>query len=544
MQFQRGNKYNHHSPSNNGDTSNSCESAVWDPACDNGEDSHDNYDSNDSRSSRRQRHQSASMFPSQIDVAFSATRGGVVDANISDGINEIMETSSRSSSESDDDLSNEVFQSNNNDNNNDKTPPERIRYEMLGAPTLLYRHAPSYLSPENRPSTLSPQQLFMALYTKDHPVMDWFSPKTIDTARRSAPRPCPFLTSTNVPCPSRPWGSTTTSISSSDINARNDSINEEGMNVNTDVCAVIQQPIEEPDAQMDLELHQSMGINSTPSTTTDANISSIPPTSNNPKCQVVPTEVGGPSGFGNCLLTIPCQCQHCDLRQPCWFLVHPSGDNLSSVSMSKLSFPRNLSHHGNQTATNGVDAGGRILQISQCGPRLKSIDGSVCLVARTSHYCTVIYAHPIFVTSMEQEVCGTNYELQKKARIDMSPQLPVFIACDPKTTFSHFACPSFAILGRDSPGRCTTIHRVLVRDEPTVKVLSLAASLSDISLLEFCSDDRMSLWAAALSIVMPKLAPGCKSICLLTFLLLFFTAAAINMSTIYYKFINTNPIHQ
>jgi hypothetical protein len=705
VRFQRGTNNNPHSPTNSGDTSssNSCASAVWDP--------HGKNDSDDSRTGAHRHHQSASMFPSQIDVAFSATSGGGVVDGINEN-NEMMETASRSSSESGDDLSkNEVaFHSTTTNHNNNNTPPERIRYEMLGAPTLLYRHAPSYLSPENRPSTISPQQLFMALYTKDHPVMDWFSPKRrIDTA----PRQCPFLTSTNVPCPSRPWGScsTNTSILSSshacneeandtvafqtrpsmaktisgrqlkckptsqvsrkrfsaynifvaekialkkkevgrlasirDIarewralqdktsyeqeadrrnatashkeeeevevekdtppqkeeienngdaelksrksqskrdgtkkkklsnkkkpaisaynlyleevrikrkesgcrplsitklstqwkkttqeeknhyrqmadeynamgvsSARNDSVNEEGMNLKTEVCANI---AEEPYAK-DLVLDQSMGINPSLNIANDAILSSIPLTSNNPECQVVPTEVGGPSGFGNCLITIPCQCRYCDLRQPCWFLVHPSGDTLSSVSMSKLSFPRNSSHPENQTATNGVDVGGRILQISQCGPRLKSTDGSVCLVARTSHYCTVINAHPSFVTSMEQEVCGTKYELHEKARIDLSPlqppHLPVFVACDPKTTFSHFTCPSFAILSRNSPERSTTIHRVLVRDEPTVKVHSLAASLSDISLLEYCSDDRMSLWAAARSIVMPKLAPGCKS---------------------------------
>jgi hypothetical protein len=54
---------------------------------------------------------------------------------------------------------------------NDSKP---IRYQMLGAPTLVYRHAPSYQDPSSWPTPLTPSQIEMALYLKDHPVGSWF----------------------------------------------------------------------------------------------------------------------------------------------------------------------------------------------------------------------------------------------------------------------------------------------------------------------------------------------------------------------------------
>jgi hypothetical protein len=812
---------------------------VLDPECDNGDDHirDKNDESEESKYSGggHRHHQSASWFPSQIDVAISSGVGiadastTTLDSNTirSNQIKEMMMDDFQSSSESvDDDLSHHEAS---------HSPPERIRYELLGAPTLLYRHAPSYLCPSHRPSTLSPQQIFMALYTKDHPVKDWFGPKSMTAHSNNQ---CPFLSCTNVPYPARPWGCTSTTLipppdSSDDqtsdkkeeAKSRHQQMVDEpnkirngekesaisnnitsngeaetgrrqskrmkdetktnapkkkrtsafsvyrqevsikrkeegfippamkelgilwkaiadaeksryqqmadeynsncmgekqrkfttafivyrkelGVKCKEEGCsgpkmtevanrwkkvseeekaryqqmadeynsncmgekqrksstsafivyrkelgvkckekgcsgpkmtevanrwkkvpeeekARYQQMADEYNANrigkqknalnssnaIDIEVETESALPnneedgmiekaqkqrksstsafdvfgkdlsnsckeegcSRPQTKDVANrrkkiseedkarcqpmadeqnamnvvnagndsfkdedmksdevvdtsseytnIPIILPISNMPVNQVVPNEVGGPSGFGNCLITIPCQCHHCNLRQPSWFLVHPTGDNLSRMAMSKLSLPRGVLRRVDQTVKNVLEIGGSILQISQCGPRLKSTDGIMCLVARTSQHCSIVYAHPTnIMTSKEQEECRTNYELQEKARIDMSYcpsksfHLPAYIACDPKTTVSYFTCPSIAILSRDDPERCTTIHRVIVRDgdEPTVKVHSFSASLSDISMLEFCSDDRLSLWAAARSTTMPKLAPGCK----------------------------------
>jgi hypothetical protein len=810
---------------------------VLDPECDNGDDHirDENDESDESRYSggRHRHYHSASWFPSQIDVAISSGVG-VADATTTLGsntiqsnqINEMMMEDFQSSSESvDDDLSHEASHS----------PPERIRYELLGAPTLLYRHAPSYLCPSHRPSTLSPQQIFMAIYTKDHPVKDWFGPKSMTAHSNNQ---CPFLSCTNVPYPARPWGCTSTirtpppdssddqrsdkkveaksryqqmvdepnkirngekesailnNITSNGVteagrrqskrmkdetktnapkkkktsafnvyrqevsikrkeegcspytmkelgtlwkaiadaeksryqqmadeynsncmgekqrklttafivyrkelcvkckeegrsgpqmtevvnrwkkvpedekaryqqmadeynsncmgekkrklltsayivyrkelgvkckekgcsgpqmkevanrwkkvpeeekaryqqmadeyNASRIGEQKKALNLSYEIDIEVETESALPNNQEDgmmekaqkqrksstsafnvfgkdlninckaegcsrpqlkevatrwkkgseeekaryqpmageqnamKEVNEGNGSLKEEDIKTDgvvdtnaecAHILISPPIPIKPMKQVVPNEVGGPSGFGNCLITICCQCHYCNLRQPSWFLVHPTGDNLSRMAMSKLSLPRGVSRRVDQTVKYVLEIGGSILQISQCGPRLKSTDGIVCLVARTSQHCSIVYAHPTnIMTSEEQKGCGTNYELQEKARIDLSycpsqtPHLPAYIACDPKTTVSYFTCPSIAILSRDDPERCTTIHRVIVRDgdEPTVKVHSISASLSDISILEFCSDDRLSLWAAARSTTMPKLTPGCK----------------------------------
>mmetsp|Transcript_12426 Transcript_12426/g.27010 ORF Transcript_12426/g.27010 Transcript_12426/m.27010 type:complete len:1424 (-) Transcript_12426:161-4432(-) len=227
--------------------------------------------------------------------------------------------------------------------------------------------------------------------------------------------------------------------------------------------------------------------------------------------------VGGPSGFGNCLITVHCRCQYCEHRSPSWFLIRPTGENLSCVSMSKICLPRDSSFHGGQEGQK-VDVGGRILQISQCGEAvsyLKSTNEIICLVVRTSQYCSVVHAKAVIQASREKEKCSTDFHMQEKTRIDLRASgslypsyLPVHVTCDPKATISYYTSPSFAILSCDYLGSCTTIHRVALKDDPDVNIHSLSSSLADISLIEFCPNDRMVVWAAARSLVMPKLSTG------------------------------------
>ena len=54
---------------------------------------------------------------------------------------------------------------------NDNKP---MRYQMLGAPILVYRHTPSYKPKSTWPSPLAPQQIEMALYLREHPLGSWF----------------------------------------------------------------------------------------------------------------------------------------------------------------------------------------------------------------------------------------------------------------------------------------------------------------------------------------------------------------------------------
>jgi len=227
--------------------------------------------------------------------------------------------------------------------------------------------------------------------------------------------------------------------------------------------------------------------------------------------------VGGPTGYGNCLLAIRCRCQYCNGRSsPASFVVHPVGDNLSSLAISKLSLPRSSPCRGGQQRRE-VDIGGRVLQISRCGAaRTMDSSNSFCIVARTSQYCSVIYVKSTMNASVLEGECPIEYQMREETRIDLrTPSasihpsyLPVCLSCDPKSTDSCFTFPTFAIISRDCAGESTTIHRVVLRRETVVKGHSLSSSLSDISLIEFCSDDRMAIWAAARSRVMPKLSTG------------------------------------
>jgi len=226
--------------------------------------------------------------------------------------------------------------------------------------------------------------------------------------------------------------------------------------------------------------------------------------------------VGGPTGYGNCLLAIHCRCQYCNGRSPTSFIVYPVGDNLSSLAISKLSLPRSSPCRGGQQRRE-VDIGGRVLQISLCGAaRTMDSPNSFCIVARTSQYCSVIYVKSTMKASVVEDECPIEYHMREETRIDLrTPSaslhpsyLPVSLSCDPKSTDSCFTSPTFAIISRDCAGKSTTIHRVVLRREPVVKGHSLSSSLSDISLCEFCSDDRMGVWVAARSRVMPKLSTG------------------------------------
>jgi len=177
--------------------------------------------------------------------------------------------------------------------------------------------------------------------------------------------------------------------------------------------------------------------------------------------------------------------------------------------MSKILMPRDSLEHGGKQGQE-IDIGGRILQISQCGSavsRSKSDNQILCIVVRTSQYCSVIRAKATMNATTESETCSIEFQLREETRIDLrapfgSSQpsyLPVSIACDPKVAVSYFTCPSFVILSRDYSGNCTTIHRVSLREEPDVKAHSLSSSLADISLLEYDPNDRLVVWAAARS---------------------------------------------
>ncbi len=247
--------------------------------------------------------------------------------------------------------------------------------------------------------------------------------------------------------------------------------------------------------------------------------------------------VGGPSAYGNCLVLFPCTCIDCSVsNQQCptisekgrdegletysWFMLHPSGESFSCVTISSVRLPRDNLGSSNSSiyddTSSEIDVGGRILQLSQCD--------DLCVVARTPLFCSVIRAKLKLLpqenpSATNRRKCNATYDLRQQYRIDLrSPAvstqpsyLPIFVACNPKNIAASFSRPSFTILNRDLlSGENTVMHRVtLFQDEPIVKKHDFSSLLADVSLVEQDQSDRFGLWAAARHNIMPKLTPGC-----------------------------------
>ncbi|KAL3795906.1 hypothetical protein HJC23_002177 [Cyclotella cryptica] len=238
--------------------------------------------------------------------------------------------------------------------------------------------------------------------------------------------------------------------------------------------------------------------------------------------------VGGPPSYGNCLAILKCTCQSClreaqrgnsdpstssiGKRLPSFFLVHPTGDLMSEIMISKLRLPRWNSDFSGKSPR--VDVGDRILQITICGKSVAT-HHEMCLVVRTPSHCCIYIARP---KGSRRSVSGTvqcpgTFELLEKARIDLSSRLgtsnpsylPYHIAYDPKMCISFFTRPSFVMLCLDQYGTKCNIHHVTLKEEPQIKRHDLSSTLADISIIEFDPRDRHALWAAARPVIMPPI---------------------------------------
>lgn len=207
--------------------------------------------------------------------------------------------------------------------------------------------------------------------------------------------------------------------------------------------------------------------------------------------------VGGPSAYGNCMFTF----QHRDSQSVSSYMVRPTGDDLSSVTLSKIRLPTSPDD-GDGEDEKSIELDARVLQIANfVGDTL--LEGSIKFVVRTSLSCTVM--------SVEASISGPPVQLCKGPRIDMNSSLlsylPTYVACDSKS-LSHFTQPSFSILSLDGI-RSTAVHCVSLREDgPFITVHDFARSLADISLIEYDRRDRTALWAAARSAKLPKLSLG------------------------------------
>ena len=379
-----------------------------------------------------------------------------------------------------------------------------VRYEMLGAPTLLYRHHdddfvnnssrvptaaaaaaqklpihhhPPTTSPHQRrfhPETLTPQQIRMKEYLERDPFSKWFSrhdddddidsgdgkKKATKRGKRVRDETAADITSDAAAgsikrTPKRLKLEENWLVADdSDENAKSSDENvkkEGGVTVDLESNEQKRKALQYytfdidksdvPDEYM-IATKSAKANNSPHKRQLKEEFSDVNNGDDNiiAKSREVVTEtttrknqVGGPLGYGNCLVAIMCTCQYCSssasstdeestanndsvdtienddatapAANPSIFLVHPVGVKLSSVTIDKLCMPRDDGDDTppqNKSSNNTtIDVGDTILQIEICGKgvttkvkRMNQEDDcqSECLVVRTARYCVVIFA--------------------------------------------------------------------------------------------------------------------------------------------------------
>eukprot|EP00562_Extubocellulus_spinifer_P015035 CAMPEP_0178567000 /NCGR_PEP_ID=MMETSP0697-20121206/15084_1 /TAXON_ID=265572 /ORGANISM="Extubocellulus spinifer, Strain CCMP396" /LENGTH=938 /DNA_ID=CAMNT_0020200889 /DNA_START=338 /DNA_END=3152 /DNA_ORIENTATION=- len=268
-------------------------------------------------------------------------------------------------------------------------------------------------------------------------------------------------------------------------------------------------------------------------------------------CRDVPPS---PADYGNCLVVLPCLCRSSRSGRRskcCWFVVHPTGERLDVVSVSRILLPRQnvvdkLGH--NNDGSSKVSLGERLMQISICGANKRwdcNDNGRRILIVRTRSRCIVISStwinSPTGIQAGDgqtgdQNCCsGGNYTLKMVSEVEFFPQsrhesqslLPMHVAPNPNTVGTN-ACAhtKFAVLSHSKPssmikkGLLSTsatpqqnaVHYTIVQLDndcsmtspvPTVKE-HVIPSLRHISQIEFTHHHPMLLWASARSSIVHK----------------------------------------
>lgn len=273
-------------------------------------------------------------------------------------------------------------------------------------------------------------------------------------------------------------------------------------------------------------------------------------------CRNVPPS---PADYGNCLLVMPCCCSSCKSsqkkngkeeeggndRDKCrgWFVVHPSGDRLDAIAVTRVELPRNVCSEEQQNKKRvEVPIGERILQVAQCGID-KDWGGEAnanarTLLVRTQSRCLVLKCSWIGPNESSQVCCSGHFSLSVATSVDyfgnrsrqegIRGLAPVHVAASPFTAgTSSYAPAVFAILlhstfpasmerhgilsESSAEPKQNVVHRVISndnitrREEPSIQLHTID-KLCFISQVEFTRSHPMVLWASGRSSVMHK--PG------------------------------------
>lgn len=245
---------------------------------------------------------------------------------------------------------------------------------------------------------------------------------------------------------------------------------------------------------------------------------------------VQPTYPESPLLYGNCLVCASCPCNACDendneefRRKRSWFLIHPTGELLSSVCVSSLLLPFDdagspltISREKKckEKYRQELDVGETILQIIPCGDgnfaRKSSHENQGIFVVRSTSYCTVIRVETYRRKNEVPTSCPGKFNIEELTRIDLRSLSRSFPSFKPMDIATHprygnkLSNPKFAILTGSRNDRCNTIHHVSIRGTPLIEEYNIP-SLKSISCIDFASTHPMTLWAAAESYVRPKL---------------------------------------
>ncbi len=243
--------------------------------------------------------------------------------------------------------------------------------------------------------------------------------------------------------------------------------------------------------------------------------------------------------YGNCLVCESCPCPPCRTSpdKKGWCLLHPTGELLDRVRVSKVILPNGIrndtlpcdpktaQHEGPNTCDMAeLDIGDTIRQLAKCGiVEEKPYGCAITLLARTACYVTVFRWTAMRMlddknvkSSNGAGGCWRFYKLEKIHCIDLRSAeshlpffLPMDVACHPRYG-GDYSDRKFAILSYSKTTR-NTIHHVLASDysssAPLVEQHNITC-LNSISKIDFASANPMTIWAAATSYVRPAFTRG------------------------------------
>lgn len=211
-----------------------------------------------------------------------------------------------------------------------------------------------------------------------------------------------------------------------------------------------------------------------------------------------------PRDYGNCLVLLPCLCRSCrsvvrsssnELQSEhikSWFIARPQGSLLTAVTVTRLILPNQKIFDQAKTDTSpdeqglelGLELGETILQLSMCGTleedrcdRNADESRRYFLIARTSSRCAVISCSWVEVEQDRNEPgCAGLYCYEKIAEIGqtvLSPKyLPVSVASNPNSHGrTSYSRATFAIVAHSRSSQTPNEGTISITANPEQSVI-------------------------------------------------------------------------